>query len=315
MATASFPKINRDTFKTIQVNIGYRCNQSCSHCHVNAGPDRKEMMDQDTLKLIPKVIEKYGISQLDITGGAPELHPNFRDLIIESRKIGVQVINRCNLTILDESGQEDLAEFLAKYQVTIIASLPCYEQSNVDKQRGRGVFTKSILGLKKLNTLGYGKKGGKLILNLVYNPQAEHLPPPQEDLEMAYKKELYDQHKIEFNNLFTITNMPIKRFAKYLEVSGLLDQYQQLLIDSYNPANLDHVMCKSLISVDWKGFLYDCDFNQQLGIPLAGNTKHIKDLLYSKATLSNIPIQVDQHCFGCTAGSGSSCGGALSETL
>ena len=249
---------------------------------------------------------------MDLTGGAPELNPNFRYIVEAARKLGVKVMDRCNLTILQETGQEDLAEFLAQHQVEIIASLPCYSQENVDKQRGKGVFNGSLAGLKKLNDMGYGQDDSGLILNLVYNPTGPFLPPPQQTLEHDYKKTLNDQFGIQFNNLFTITNMPIQRFGSTLVSKGQFQDYMQLLRDSYQQNNLESVMCRTLVSIDWQGYVYDCDFNQMLKLPapLSGKPKtHISDLL--SIDLEGKPIVVMDHCYGCTAGQGSSCGGAL----
>ena len=313
MKSFKFPNIEKEVFTTLQVNIGYRCNQKCAHCHVDAGPNRTEMMDSENVALIPKVLALYNLRTLDITGGAPELHPQFRELVVKAKSLGVEVIDRCNLTILNEPGFEDLAEFLAKNKVTIIASMPCYEKENVDKQRGKGVFERSLLALKELNKFGYGKDNKDLVLNLVFNPQGPVLPPPQKKLEEDYKISLSKNYGISFNNLFTITNMPIKRFASQLNNSGKLLEYQQLLIEKYNPSNLENVMCKSLISVDWKGFLYDCDFNQQLDIAIKGNPKHLQDLVKKKLLFKGQSIEIGDHCYGCTAGSGSSCSGALKK--
>ena len=269
------------------------------------------MMNSKNIELIPKVLELYDLNILDITGGAPEIHPDFKSLVLKARELGVDVIDRCNLTILNEPGHEDLAQFLAENNVIITASMPCYEKNNVDKQRGHGVFERSLLGLKQLNELGYGKNNNDLILNLVFNPQGNVLPPPQGKLEEDYRINLFEKYGISFNNLYTIANMPIKRFAKQLRISGQLENYQKLLIDKYNPSNLEHVMCKSLVSVNWEGFLYDCDFNQQLGLGIESKAKDLKDLINHKIIFKDQSISVGQHCFGCTAGDGSSCSGAL----
>ena len=306
----AFPPLTRTGLKTLQVNLGYRCNQSCSHCHVNAGPWRTERMDDALLGLIPQVLQRHRICSLDLTGGAPELHSGFRDLVRRTRRLGVEVIDRCNLTILSEPGQEDLAQFLADQCVTVIASLPCYSADNVDQQRGDGVFERSIDGLRQLNRLGYGAADGALPLHLVYNPQSAVLPPPQPDLEADYKKQLA-RLGIRFNRLFTLANMPIQRFARVLEQKNALNDYQRLLEDAHNPGNLAAVMCRELISVDWLGRLYDCDFNQQLGLPVDGLVTHLRDLVDPDVVLSGLSIRTDRHCFGCTAGAGSSCGGAL----
>lgn len=305
-----FPAITRERLTTLQVNLGYRCNQSCLHCHVNAGPNRREMMDAATLALIPQVIAARNIQTLDLTGGAPELHDGFRDLVAAARRLGTHVIDRCNLTILFEPGQEDLAEFLARKEVEVVASLPCYAAENVNRQRGDGVFEKSIAALRALNALGYGQPGRGLTLNLVYNPQGATLPPDQGQLEADYKRELNDRFGIVFDRLYALANMPIQRFGSWLISRREFHGYMQLLRDHHRDENLAAVMCRSLVSVDWQGHLYDCDFNQQLGLPLPGHTRlHLRDLL--EQPLDGQPIRVAGHCFGCTAGSGSSCGGAL----
>ncbi|MCS5705620.1 arsenosugar biosynthesis radical SAM protein ArsS [Synechococcus sp. FGCU-3] len=305
---ALFPPLHRGALTTLQVNLGYRCNQACSHCHVNAGPTRTEMMEAGNLALIPQVLAARGIGTLDLTGGAPELHPGFRELVRQARALGVAVLDRCNLTILSEPGQEDLAAFLAQQGVTVVASLPCYLEDNVDRQRGQGVFERSIAGLRQLNALGYGREGSGLELNLVFNPQGPSLPPPQAPLEADYRRELADRYGVVFNHLYALANMPIQRFAAVLRQSGALEGYQQLLVDNHRDANLAAVMCRSLISVDWQGQLFDCDFNQQLGFSLPA-PRHLPDLLDWDP--AGEPIAVASHCFGCTAGSGSSCGGAL----
>ena len=306
-----FPAINRTMLDTLQVNLGYRCNQTCLHCHVNAGPNRTEMMDADTLALIPQVLAARGITTLDLTGGAPELHEGFVDLVRTARAQGVRVIDRCNLTILFEPGQEGLAAFLAEQRVEITASLPCYSSDNVDKQRGDGVFDKSIAALQQLNALGYGVEGTGLVLNLVYNPQGPSLPPNQQMLQADYKRELLDHFGVVFNQLLALTNMPIQRFGSTLVSKGTFDTYMDLLKGSFHADNLAGVMCRSMVSVDWQGWLSDCDFNQPLGLPLgtSGVQRHLRDLL--KTDLGTQPIRVAGHCFGCTAGQGSSCGGAL----
>ncbi len=312
ITTTKFPRIKRDYLETLQINIGYKCNQACSHCHVDAGPNRTEMMSNDIIKLIPKVIKANNIKLLDITGGAPELHPKFKQLVEEVRSLDVEVMDRCNLTILTEPNHEDLASFLASNRVQITASLPCYLQDNVDKQRGKGVFERSILALKQLNSYGYGIKDKGLILNLVYNPSGPQLPPSQKELEDTYRHELKERYGIFFSNLFVLANMPINRYEKYLNLIGKLKEYNQLLKDNHNSRNLNSLMCKTTLSVDWKGYLYDCDFNQQLGMRRNGNIKHLNDLLIPLVSLKNNPISIGNHCFGCTAGAGSSCGGELS---
>ncbi len=307
-----FDNVVRTNPTTLQINLGYKCNQSCSHCHVDAGPNREEMMSMDILKMIPDVIDKYNIEILDLTGGAPELHPKFRYLVEQTKGFEIDILDRCNLTILNEPGQEDLAQFLAKHEIIIIASLPCYEAENVNTQRGHGVFESSIKALKSLNKLGYGLKDTNLLLHLVYNPQGPNLPPPQKALENEYKYQLKKQYDIHFNTLYTLANMPIKRFADRLKRENKFDSYHQLLVDSFNPLNLDNLMCRNTISVDWQGFLFDCDFNQQLGLGMPGQIKHINDLLSSYKQFKGEKISFNKHCLGCTAGSGSSCCGSLS---
>lgn len=315
---SDFPSIKRAQLTTLQVNLGYKCNQTCVHCHVNAGPTRTEMMDENTLALVPKVLTARKITTLDLTGGAPELHEGFRDLVRAARAQGVKVIDRCNLTILFEPGQETLAEFLAEQEVEVVASLPCYSLENVDKQRGKGTFDKSIAALQKLNSIGYGKANSALTLNLVYNPQGAVLPPNQQTLEADYKRELMQHFGIEFNQLFALTNMPIQRFGSTLISKGTFGSYMTLLKDNYKVENLEQVMCRSLISVDWQGALSDCDFNQQLGLAtpsnvFASNRPHLRDLL--SIDPEGKLIRVADHCFGCTAGSGSSCGGAIASAI
>ncbi len=307
---SDFPPLTRATLDTLQVNLGYRCNLSCVHCHVNAGPTRTEMMDLATIEQVVALIDRAGIGTLDLTGGAPELNPHFRYLVSEARFRGVRVIDRCNLTGLFEPGQEDLAEFLAAEGVEITASLPCYLEENVEQQRGKGVYDDSIRAIRRLNELGYASTPG-LVLNLVYNPVGAVLPPPQAGLERDYKRELGERFGISFNQLLTITNMPISRFGAVLLAQNQYLPYMQLLRDSYAEANLDTVMCRSLVSVDWQGYLYDCDFNQMLSLPLlASDRRHLRDLL-DAPDMSGLPIATGEHCYGCTAGQGSSCGGAL----
>lgn len=309
----TFPPLRRRTLETLQVNLGYRCNQSCVHCHVNAGPTRKEEMSSQTVAaVIDFLAANPEVMTLDLTGGAPELNPQFRRLVMAARAQGHRVLDRCNLTILEEPGQADLAEFLATQRVEIIASLPCYLKENVDQQRGKGVFETSLRGLKRLNELGYGQPDSGLILNLVYNPQGPVLPPPQQCLETDYRTHLSRGWGIVFNHLLTLTNMPIQRFGSRLVSKGQFDAYLALLRGAHRSENLAHVMCRSLVSVDWRGYLYDCDFNQQLGLPIAGRSKprlHITEV--TAASLAGQAIQVAEHCYGCTAGQGSSCAGAL----
>lgn len=304
-----FPAIARKPLDTLQVNLGYKCNQRCLHCHVNAGPTRTEMMSADLIALIPEVLAARNIKTLDLTGGAPELHEQFRELVSAAVKQGVKLIDRCNLTILFEPNQEGLAEFLAENKVEIVASLPCYSLKNVDAQRGEGVFDKSIAGLKLLNSLGYGMPDSGLVLNLVYNPQGASLPPNQQTLEADYRRELRAHFGIEFNNLFALANMPIKRFGSTLVSKGEFKPYMDLLKNNFSEENLASLMCRNLVSVDWQGNLYDCDFNQQLNIPVTNTTRHLRDLLHDD--IANQDIAIADHCFACTAGQGSSCGGAL----
>lgn len=313
LEATDFPAIRRHALTTLQMNLGYLCNQSCVHCHVNAGPTRKELMNDELIDLAIEVMKVRKIEVLDLTGGAPEMNPAFRRLVIAAREIGVRVIDRCNLTILFEPGYEDLAEFLAEQGVDVVASLPCYSAENVDKQRGKGVFELSIDALQKLNALGYGQPGSALSLSLVFNPQGPSLPPDQKKLEADYKRELFEQFGIVFNELFTITNMPIQRFGSMLISKGQFDDYLTLLKHNFAAANLKTVMCKTMVSVDYLGYLYDCDFNQQLGkdMPVqgVGPRPHLSDLLTQDFVQE--PIWVAEHCYGCTAGQGSSCGGAL----
>ncbi len=316
LQTTGFPALRRRQLTTLQVNLGYRCNQTCVHCHVNAGPTRTEMMEVETLALIPEVLKARQLKTLDLTGGAPELHAGFRDLVRAARKLEVEVIDRCNLTILFEPGQEGLADFLAAHQVKVVASLPCYSLENVDKQRGKGVFDKSVAALQKLNALGYGREESGLTLDLVYNPQGATLPPEQGKLQVTYKHELFEHFGIVFDELFTLANMPIQRFGSMLISKGQFNDYMRLLEENFAAANLDNVMCRSLVSVDWQGYLYDCDFNQMLDLALpddrtGAGRPHLRDLL--NHDLAGRSIHVADHCYGCTAGQGSSCGGALHE--
>ena len=313
LAKVPFPAIRRGRLDTLQINVGYRCNQSCFHCHVNAGPNRTEEMTADVADGVIEFLRRRRVATLDITGGAPELNANFRRLVREARALGVKVMDRCNLTILAQPGQEDLAEFLAENRVEVVASMPCYLQDNVERQRGKGVFDGSIRGLKKLNALGYGRDPA-LTLNLVYNPQGPSLPPPQAALEADYKRVLGESYGIEFNKLYVLANMPIQRFGTTLINKGEFEGYLQLLQDAHLEANLDGVMCRNLISADWRGFVYDCDFNQMLDLSLRRGARervHLSELLDDD--LKGNPIRVAGHCYGCTAGQGSSCGGALKE--
>ncbi|HYT47306.1 MAG TPA: arsenosugar biosynthesis radical SAM (seleno)protein ArsS [Burkholderiales bacterium] len=312
MRRYGFPALGRARLETLQVNLGYKCNQSCVHCHVNAGPQRTELMSRETITDVLVFLQVSGVKTLDVTGGAPELNPHFRDLVLRARQQGAHVIDRCNLTILEEPGQEGLAEFLAAQHVEVIASLPCYTEELVDRQRGKGVYQKSIRALQTLNRLGYGLPGSGLALNLVYNPQGPSLPPAQDKLEADYKRVLQAEHGIVFNRLYTLANMPIQRFGSMLVSKGQLDDYMALLQGSHSAANLEAVMCRTLISVDWQGYVYDCDFNQMLGLPLVVDGRkrvHLSELI--GRDLSGNPIAVRDHCYGCTAGQGSSCAGAL----
>ena len=312
LEVSDFPAIRRKRLETLQVNLGYKCNQSCLHCHVNAGPTRTEQMTGETVGTVLRYLEASGVGILDITGGAPELNPHFRGLVTRARALGAGVIDRCNLTVLEEPGQEDLAEFLARERVEITASLPCYTEERVDRQRGKGVYEASIRAIRRLNALGYAKEGSDLTLNLVYNPQGPSLPPSQETLEADYRRILGERFAIRFNRLYTMANMPIARFGSTLISKGQFNAYMSLLQESFREENLETVMCRSLISVDWRGYVYDCDFNQMLGLPLkmAGRTPvRLADLV--GRDLAGNPIVVKDHCFGCAAGQGSSCGGAL----
>jgi radical SAM/Cys-rich protein len=315
-----FPALRRGRLEALQVNLGYKCNQSCLHCHVNAGPTRTEMMSRETILDVLTFIGVAGIKTLDVTGGAPELNPHFRELVVRARELGAHVIDRCNLTILEEPGQGDLAPFLAAQQVEVTASLPCYTEELVDRQRGKGVYERSIAALQRLNALGYGQPGSGLALNLVYNPQGPSLPPGQAGLEADYKRELGGKYGIVFNQLYTLANMPIQRFGSTLVSKGLFHEYMSLLKGAHRDENLAGVMCRSLVSVDWQGGVYDCDFNQMLGLPIViesqgrarpgGNARpQLSDLI--GRDLEGNPIAVRDHCYGCTAGQGSSCGGAL----
>jgi radical SAM/Cys-rich protein len=301
-------ELRRAATTTLQVNVGKLCNQACHHCHVEAGPKRTEIMPREVAARVVEVVAgNPGIATVDLTGGAPELNPHFRWLVDEIRRLGRHVIDRCNLTVLFEPGLEDLAVFLAERDVEIIASLPCYSERNVEEQRGHGVFARSIAALRRLNALGYGT-GAARKLNLVYNPNGAFLPPPQATLEARYKDELAQHFGVTFDRLFTITNLPIARYADYLDAQGKYDAYMSLLVTHMNPAAVAGLMCRSLISVGWDGKLYDCDFNQMLELPLPA-AKTIFDL--ESTDLEGQPIATASHCFGCTAGAGSSCGGSL----
>ncbi|WP_445366495.1 arsenosugar biosynthesis radical SAM (seleno)protein ArsS [Methylomonas sp. BW4-1] len=312
LADSDFPAIFRKSLQILQINLGYRCNLSCVHCHVNAGPKRTEMMSRETIDEILALADAANIHSLDLTGGAPEMHPDFRYLVRAARDRGIAVIDRCNLTILEEPEYADLAAFLAAQQVKIVASLPCYLEENVDKQRGKGVFKDSLAALQRLNRLGYGQPDSGLELNLVFNPQDAVLPPDQHNLERAYKQHLQQHYGIVFNRLFAIANMPIQRFGSTLVSHGCFEAYLTLLKDSFRADNLENLMCLNTLSIDWQGYVYDCDFNQMLALPLGDTAKpqtHISELRLGQ--LQNAPIATAAHCYGCTAGQGSSCGGAL----
>jgi radical SAM/Cys-rich protein len=315
LADSDFPAIFRRPLEILQVNLGYLCNLSCVHCHVNAGPKRTESMSLRIIDQVLALAEIASIRTLDLTGGAPEMHPHFRYLVRAARGRGLSVIDRCNLTILEAPGYEDLAEFLAAEQVEITASLPCYLEENVDKQRGKGVFRQSLTALGRLNRLGYGRPDSPLKLNLVYNPLDAALPPDQHLLEQAYKQHLRDTYGIVFNRLFAVANMPIQRFGSMLVSQGRFEAYLNLLKNSFRSDNLDNLMCLNTLSIDWQGYLYDCDFNQMLAMPLgavAESRLHIDE--FDLKQLENAPIATAAHCYGCTAGQGSSCGGALKST-
>jgi len=309
---SDFPAIRRRSLDTLQMNLGYLCNIACTHCHVNAGPNRTELMDRATMAQALAVIDRFSIGTLDVTGGSPEMNPEFRWLVSEARARGVHVMDRLNPTIMEEPGYDWVAPFLAEHRVEAVASLPCYSKENVDAQRGNGVFEASIRALKTLNEHGYGQPDSGRMLNLVYNPVGPSLPPSQETLTADYRRLLADEFGIVFNKLYTLTNMPIQRFGAVLLAKGQFDDYMALLKNSYRRENLNDVMCRDLVSVDYRGYIYDCDFNQMLGLPLGGDQEHthLADLL----ELEDVPrgIAVADHCYGCTAGQGSSCGGALS---
>jgi radical SAM/Cys-rich protein len=304
--------LKRRGVDVLQVNLGRYCNLACIHCHVESGPTRKEMMSRENVDAVLQFLARTGIPTLDLTGGAPELHPDFAHLVSSARGLGRHVMDRCNLTVIFEPGMEYLPEFFKRHQVELVCSLPCYSEGTVDKQRGKGTFDASIRALQQLNEIGYGRPDGDLVLNLVYNPVGPHLPPPQGKLEQDYRKILGEQFGIVFNQLFCLTNMPITRYATHLKLRGEYDHYLELLESSFNPATLDQVMCRNLISVGWAGSVYDCDFNQMLDLPLTDDAG--KQLEIGSLTLDAVAdraIVVGDHCYACTAGSGSSCGGAL----
>lgn len=303
---------SRRAVDVLQVNMGRYCNLACTHCHVESGPNRTEMMSRETVDALLDFVACSDIQTLDITGGAPELNPNFDYLVESAIGLGRHVMDRCNLTVIFEPGKDYLPEFFQRHGVELVCSLPCYSEENVDKQRGKGTFDASIRALQRLNEIGYGQPDGDLILNLVYNPVGPHLPPPQEKLEQDYKRILAENFGIVFNHLYCLTNMPITRYATHLKLRGEHDRYMELLETGFNRATLDQVMCRNLISVGWEGLIYDCDFNQMLNLPIrdrAGKPLHISSL--SIEQVRNHAITVGDHCYACTAGAGSSCGGTL----
>lgn len=304
--------LQRRAVEVLQVNLGRYCNLACIHCHVEAGPTRKEMMSRENIDAVLRFLDASRIPTLDITGGAPELHGDFDYLVESARGLGRHVMDRCNLTVIFEPGKEYLPEFFRHHQVELVCSLPCYSIDNVDKQRGKRTFDGSIRALQILNQLGYGQPDSGLVLDLVYNPVGPHLPPPQEKLEQDYKRILFDEFAIVFNRLFCLTNMPITRYATHLKLRREFDPYMKLLENSFNPSTVDQVMCRNLVSIGWDGGVYDCDFNQMLDLPIEdrrGNRLHIAALTMEE--LVQPAIKVGDHCYACTAGSGSSCGGTL----
>jgi radical SAM/Cys-rich protein len=304
--------LRRAPIRVLQVNVGKLCNQACQHCHVDAGPKRTEIMTRETVEEVLAAVRRCRIRTVDITGGAPELNPHFEYLVSEARALGCHVMDRCNLTVFSVPGKEHLPRFLAAHQVEVIASLPCYLAENVDLQRGRGVFERSIAALRSLNALGYGLAGSERALNLVYNPIGPYLPPPQAELEAEYRRELLVRYGLHFHHLYTLTNMPISRFGHFLLRSGRYEAYMELLAHAFNPATVAGLMCRDTVSVGWDGRLFDCDFNQMLELPMAvgtGLARHVREMVVEE--LEGAPIAMDDHCFGCTAGAGSSCGGAL----
>jgi radical SAM/Cys-rich protein len=307
-------ELHASSVDTLQINVGKLCNQACKHCHVDAGPSRMEIMTSETAEQVIEAIAKFKILIVDITGGAPELNPSFRHLVRRSRDLGCRVIVRHNLTVMFEPGQQDLPQFFCEQPVELVSSLPYFLEQQTDAQRGRGVFQKSIEALRRLNAVGYGIENSDLILNLVYNPVGAFLPPAQESIEADFKRELINRYGISFNHLFAITNMPIKRFLDYLRRSGNEERYMNRLINAFNPATVAGLMCRSLVSVDWTGKLYDCDFNQMLGLSVTPDLPQtIAD--FSPEKFARRRIMTGSHCFGCTAGAGSSCGGAVANAV
>jgi radical SAM/Cys-rich protein len=312
LAASGLHPLRATGMEVLQINLGKLCNMTCTHCHVDAGPARREVMTRETAEACLAALACTGIPVLDLTGGAPEMNPHFRWLVQEARRLDRHVIDRCNLTILRAPGYTDLPEFLAEHRVEIVASLPCYLEENVDAQRGNHAFTRSLEVLRHLNELGYGEPGAGLRLTLVYNPVGTALPPPQIDLEGAYRRELASRYGIVFNRLFTITNMPIGRFLDHLHETGKYDEYMERLIGAYNPAAAAGVMCRTTLSVDWEGRLYDCDFNQMLGVTVRRELPQSIREFASEAFARRL-ITTGQHCYGCTAGAGSGCRGAITE--
>lgn len=311
LKTAGLFPLKPLAIEVLQVNVGKMCNQVCKHCHVDAGPDRKEIMTRETMQHCLEVISKTAIQTIDLTGGAPEMNPHFRWFAQEISKLGRKIIVRCNLTIIVANRKyNDLPRFFKEHRIEVVSSLPYYSSVKTDSQRGQGVFADSIKALQMLNNEGYGVEGSGLILNLVYNPSGAFLPPPQKSLEADFKRELSQKHNIRFNNLFAITNLPISRFLDYLIKSGNYDGYMEKLVNSFNPKAAEQVMCRNTLSVGWDGYLYDCDFNQMLDLKLDRNASdHISNFDMEK--LSKRQIVINQHCYGCTAGAGSSCGGEI----
>ena len=310
MRTTGLDPLRALGITVFQINVGKLCNQTCHHCHVDAGPDRKEVMGRETAELCIRALAKTEIPNVDITGGAPELNPNFRWLVEQAVALGRHVVDRCNLSVLLLPSQADLANFLVQNRVEVIASLPYYREAQTDAQRGEGVFKKSVSALRMLNELGYGQPGSGLVLNLVHNPVGAFLPPKQQAIEAQFRRELERCHGVVFNTLFTITNMPISRFLDFLMASGNYESYMQRLVNAFNPVAAAGVMCRNIISVGWDGTLYDCDFNQMLGLPLGFDSpKHVRD--FDATLLDERPITTRNHCYGCTAGAGSSCGGSI----
>jgi len=308
--TGHFP-LKPKKLEVLQINVGYMCNQVCSHCHVDAGPDRKEIMTRDTMRQCLEVIKKTGAHTLDLTGGAPEMNPDFRWFVEEAAKAGIKdFIVRSNLTIIRANKKYyDLPEFFKKHNVHVISSMPYYKREKTDKQRGDGVFDKSIKALQMLNEVGYGIEGSSLRLDLVYNPSGAYLPTDQAALERDFKIALKEDFNIDFHNLFAITNLPVSRFLEYLIASDNYEDYMYALVEAYNPMAVENVMCTNTLSISWDGWLYDCDFNQMLGLKVASKVKHISE--YNEDLLQNRNIIISQHCYGCTAGAGSSCQGTV----